>query len=406
MPEAHARCLLIAGTFPPVIGGSSVVYENLARRSQGSFTVLTSYLDHRTGSEHPDWRDGDPKRAYSVHRIALVRPPLAEAAGRVRWGRMGSLRLAWALMATTAKLARASNIDVVCIADDETVGWLVPFVKYVLRRRVFIYCHGDDLVGPRGRFRRRLWFSFADAVVAASRFAFGRLVQNFGVPPSKITLITNGVDREHFEPRERPPSLDAQLGTQGRRIILSASRLVERKGIDRTLEALALLLPHHPDLIYLIVGGGEQEQYLRTACAKLGIEHAVIFAGAVPYSDMPVYYALAEIVVLPNRAAPGDEDGLPLVFLEANACAKPVIGGRAGGTAEAVTDGVNGILVDGQDPVAIAAAIDRVLSDSELRARLVTGALEAAQISGWESRAVTFAQLCDRLARRSKDQRQ
>ena len=402
MSEGRVRCLLIAGTFPPVIGGSSAVYDNLARQSGGRIAILTSYLDHRTGLEHAGWREADAQRPYPVDRIALVRPPLAEAAARAGWGPLGYLRLSLALMNAARKLVRAHDIGVVCIADDETVGWLVPFVKFALGCRALIYCHGDDLVHPRERFWRRLWFSLTDAVVAASRFAAERLVRDFGVNASKVALIVNGVDGQHFRPLNRSAILDERYGSQDRRVILTASRLVARKGIDRTLDAVALLLPRHPDLLYLVVGDGEQQQELKIACARLGIEHAVKFAGAVPYEDMPAHYGLADIVVLPNRAAPGDEDGLPLVFLEANACAKPVIGGRAGGTPEAVNDGVNGLLVDGNDPAAIAEAIDRVLSDSELRMRLVAGARQVAKEADWRERAIAFRELCDSVARHSR----
>src|ERR1044071_9735644 len=119
--EGHARCLLIAATFPPVVGGSSVVYENLARRSAGGIVVLTSFLDHRTGQEHAHWRELDAARPYPVHRIALVRPHIAGAAKPAGWERMGYLGLALALMRTTHMLVRAYRIRVVCIADDETV---------------------------------------------------------------------------------------------------------------------------------------------------------------------------------------------------------------------------------------------------------------------------------------------
>jgi len=398
--QGHAPCLLIAGTFPPVVGGSSFVYENLARRSAGGIVVLTSYLDHRTGMEHPDWREQDAERPYPVHRIALVRPPLAEAAKRAGWGRLGYFRLALALIRTVRLLVRKHDVRVMCVADDETVGWLVPFVKFALRRGALIYCHGDDLVRSHGRGQRRLWFAAADRIVAASRFASERLVKDFSVPPDRIALIVNGVDREHFRPSEPIPGLETRYGTRGKRVILTVSRLVARKGIDRTLEALALLVPHHPDLLYLIVGDGEQRQELEDKSKRLGLQHAVKFAGVVPYRDMPAYYALAEIVALPNRSAPGDEDGLPLVFLEANACAKPVIGGRAGGTPEAVRDGVNGLLVDGNDATAIAAALERALSDPALKTRLIAGATAVAKDWDWESRALAFGELCDAVAPR------
>ena len=402
LSEGHARCLLIAGTFPPVIGGSSFVYENLARRSAGNIVVLTSYLDHRTGMEHPGWREQDAQRPYPVHRIALVRPPLAEAAQRAGWGRVGLLGLARALIGAVRTLVRKHGIGVVCVADDETVGWLIPFAKYALRRSALIYCHGDDLAQLERGGQRCLWFGAADRIVAASRFASEQLVNNFSVRPDKIALIVNGVDCEHFRPSEPAPGLQTRYGTHGKRVILTVSRLVARKGIDRTLDALALLLPRYPNLFYLIVGDGQLRQELEEKSNRLGLRHAVRFAGILPHEDMPAHYALCEVFALPNRAAPGDEDGLPLVLLEANACAKPVIGGLAGGTAEAIQDGVNGLLVDGNDAAAIAAALDRVLSDKGFKERLIAGATGIAKQWDWDSRALAFGELCDALAGRSR----
>jgi phosphatidylinositol alpha-1,6-mannosyltransferase len=399
MPGRNVRCLLVASTFPPVIGGSSAVYENLARRAHGDIIVLTSYLDHRTGVEHEGWRENDAGANYPIHRIALVRPPLAEAAARLGWKRFRSqFRMATALLSAVTRLLKTHGIQVVCIADDETVGWLVPFVRIVLRRAAIIYCHGDDLVRFQGRTWRRRWFRSAHAVIAASRFAFDRLVRDYGVPPSKIALILNGVDRDHFKVEPPSPSLQARLGTAGRRVILTASRLVARKGIDRTLEALPCVLQRYPELLYLIAGDGEQREELQALSERLGVSHAVRFLGSVPPAEMPAYYALAEFVVLPNRATDGNEDGLPLVFLEANACGKPVIGGRAGGTAEVVRDRVNGVLVDGDDASAIAAAILELLSDPLLYDALKCGAVAAAQAADWQGRTGAFLDLCRRLA--------
>lgn len=81
MPESRA-CLLVANTTPPLIGGSSIVHENLARQAQGDIVILTSVLDYRTGRKFRAWREEDAKRPYSVHRIALVRAPIENRAHR------------------------------------------------------------------------------------------------------------------------------------------------------------------------------------------------------------------------------------------------------------------------------------------------------------------------------------
>jgi phosphatidylinositol alpha-1,6-mannosyltransferase len=391
------RCLLVCHTFPPLIGGSAGVYAALAAHAGGAIAVLTSACDAATGREWPGWRAHDAAAPYPIRRLPLVRPPLATAAPRNRllrqlaWG-AAALRLALAV----AREARRHHADAVCICDDETVGWLVPFVRRVLRRRALIYCHGDDLVqqDEAARAKRRRWFDAADCIVAAGGFPAARLAGAYGVPQARIAVVPNGVDLDRFRPVPPDPARRAALGLAGRRVILAPTRLVARKGVDRLIAAMPAIRAAHPDAILLVAGDGPQRAELEALAQTVGGAKSVRFAGAVPAEDMPALYALAEFVALPNRAEPGESDGTPLVFLEANACGRPVIGGRAGGTAEAVTDGRNGLLVDGEDSAAIAAAALRLLGDPALAARLAAGGLEAARAAGWQARTARFLALC------------
>jgi phosphatidylinositol alpha-1,6-mannosyltransferase len=386
------RCLLIAHTFPPVLGGSSAVYDSLARCAGGAIAVLTSRRDHRSGAELPGWREADAAAPFLVRRLRLVRPPLATAPGSRLLRQAGWMWQAVVLVLALAALVRRHRIAAVCICDDETVGWLVPFVRHGLGRTVAIYCHGDDLLqtDPRQLRRRARRFRQAHTVFAASRFARERLVSVYGVAAARVVLLANGVDAQRFAPRPPSPALVARYGLAGRRVILAASRLVPRKGIDRLIEAMPAVLARHPDALCLVVGDGPQRAALADLAARCGVAASVRFAGAVAPADMPAHYALAEMVALPNRAEPGEADGIPLVLLEANAAGLPVIGGRAGGTPEVVRDGRNGLLVDGTDPAAIAAAACRILGDAALHGALRAGALATARAEGWQARADAF----------------
>lgn len=120
--------------------------------------------------------------------------------------------------------------------------------------------------------------------------------------------------------------------------------------------------------------------------------------GEVTDQALADLYAQADIFALPNREMPdGDTEGFGLVFLEANACGKPVVSGRAGGVVDAVIDGVNGLAVDGGDVDAIAAAVTRILEDKMLYSKLAAGGLDAARRGDWRSRAAEFLALCDRV---------
>ena len=386
LPAAEPRCLLVAQTFPPMLGGSAQVYAALAREARGAIAVLTGSLDHRTGAAWPGWQALDAAQPYPVARIPLVRPPLAEAAAAGHWRPgLGALRLATAV----AREAKRHRADTICICDDETVGWLVPFARRVLRRRALIYCHGDDLVqtDPRAVAARRRWFAAADRVVAAGAFAAQRLAEGYGVPPMRIALLPNGVDLDRFAPGPADPGC---LGIPpAARVVLAPTRLIPRKGVDRLIDAWPAVRARVPDALLVVAGEGPQRATLE-AMAGPGVR----FLGAVTATDMPGLYRRAALVALPNRAEPGEADGLPLVLLEAMASGVPVLAGRAGGTAEAVRDGETGLLVNGGDVAAIAGAVLAVLEDQGLAARLVAGGLAEARSRGWDLRARQFLSLC------------
>jgi phosphatidyl-myo-inositol dimannoside synthase len=133
-----------------------------------------------------------------------------------------------------------------------------------------------------------------------------------------------------------------------------------------------------------------------------GVRDRVIFAGQVPAADLPEIYALSDVFVMPSRAPAeaNDVEGFGMVFLEANACAKPVIGGRSGGIPDAVMDGVTGLLVNPHDSEEIAAALTRLLTDTDLASRLgQQGRLRVVRDFAWARAADQVQRVLDSLRR-------
>jgi phosphatidylinositol alpha-1,6-mannosyltransferase len=154
------------------------------------------------------------------------------------------------------------------------------------------------------------------------------------------------------------------------------------------IRALAKLSPDVPPFKYVIVGRGPLDAELRALTAELNLQDRVVFAGFVADDQLNHYYNLADIVVMPNTGDDGDVEGFGMVFLEANAAGKPVIGGRSGGTAEAIIDKETGFLVDPSDDQELRSALYSMLTDSELRRRMGLAGLQRAQTEfSWESRA-------------------
>jgi phosphatidylinositol alpha-1,6-mannosyltransferase len=156
------------------------------------------------------------------------------------------------------------------------------------------------------------------------------------------------------------------------RVIVTVGNLVSRKGHDMVIRALPRLAQTIPDITYLVVGNGPHRQQLEELACSIGVRDHVVFAGVVPDRDLPDVYALSDVFAMPSRAHLDtcDVEGFGLVFLEANACGKPVVAGRSGGIPEAVEDGVTGLLVNPTDAEDIARAIGKLLTDTDLARRM------------------------------------
>ena len=134
------------------------------------------------------------------------------------------------------------------------------------------------------------------------------------------------------------------------------------------IRALAVLRREQPNVRYVIVGDGEERTRLMALARDLGVQDAVLFLGYQPAGLLPDYYRLCDVFAMPNRELPdGDTEGLGLVFLEAGACCKPVIGGRAGGAVNAVAHGRTGYLVEPNGPDDVTARLKELLADPALR---------------------------------------
>jgi phosphatidylinositol alpha-1,6-mannosyltransferase len=401
------KCLLVANIFPPINGGSAVVYESLCQFSPpGSMYVLAPWRHYITGEEVTGWREYDATAAFPIERIELLRPPAATPGSLLHsaWLQLSvDLPLKAQVLWKVLRTIRREKIDVICVCELSSGSWLGLLLKRFLGIPYINYIHGEEITTevPYRLFgrRRRLYLHKAAAVVAVSEFTRNALIEKMEVAPERIELIVNGVDAERFQPGPRPRDLEDRYGLAGKRVLLTVGRLVERKGIDTTIRALPRILERCPDARYLVVGTGEYRARLEALVREEGVEDQVIFAGRVPHDELVAHYQLCDLFVMPNRElANFDTEGFGLVFLEANACGKAVVSGRAGGVVEAVLDGETGLNVDGDDVVAVADAIGGLLTDDARRERMGARGLEVARQSSSSVRARMFHDLCVRVS--------
>ena len=186
--------------------------------------------------------------------------------------------------------------------------------------------------------------------------------------PDKVKLIYHGLDLERF-PKRRSRASDRDGRGEPVRL-LSVGRLVEKKGYDLLLDALAAL----PDDIhwrFLHIGGGEQKDALEAKADKLGIADRIDWRGAQPQEAVKAALDEADVFVLPSRIAKsGDRDGLPNVLMEAASQALPCLSTSISAIPELIEDGKTGLLVPPEDAVALGRALERLIRDPALRKRL------------------------------------
>lgn len=194
----------------------------------------------------------------------------------------------------------------------------------------------------------------ARLITAVSRTTRQRALAWCDIEPERVRVLPNTVD-ERFSPAPAPAELARRLGTQGRKVILTVGRLspLERyKGHDRIIEALPRIRLDHPNILYVIAGGGDDQAYLAEIARGLGVTDLVRFTGPVSFEELPQIYRLADVFAMPSTG-----EGFGIVFLEAAATGLPIVAGNCDGSIDALVDGELGVLVPPGHSPALADAI-------------------------------------------------
>ena len=248
-------------------------------------------------------------------------------------------------------------------------GMIACCLRYVARVPYILYAHGEE-IQMRLTSRKLGWlipplYKAAAKIIANSEHTKA-LLQEIGVPSARIHVIHPGVEAAAFQFDEvTRRAVRQHYKLDGAPVLLTVGRLQRRKGQDMVIKALLLIRKKYPDIKYLIVGGGEELESLQLLAKEEGVQDNVIFTGRIPDEERSAYYAACDIFIMPNRQIGADIEGFGMVFLEAGAAGKPVIGGRSGGTGEAIQEGVTGMRVDGDNVEEIAAAVMDLLANSK-----------------------------------------
>jgi len=340
------RHLLVTNDFPPKVGGiQSLLWEWWRRLPSDQFAVLTSpYKGAR------EWDEQQPFRVERVRESVLLPHPLM--AKRIN------------------DLARDFGAEFVVLDPAVPLGIIGPNLDLPYA----VVLHGAEVTVPGrlpgsqqvlGRVLRR-----ASHCVAAGNYP-AREAERAAGRALPTTVVAPGVDTERFRvldessrrlTRERfgiPPDAD---------LIVGVSRLVPRKGFDTAIAAVARMARARPNLELVIAGAGRDEGRLARLARDRGAP--VRFLGRVSFEDLPLLYGCADVFAMlcRNRWLGLEQEGFGIVFLEAAACGVPQVAGSSGGAADAVDDGVTGIVVDDPDNVdEVVVAFERLLDDEAVR---------------------------------------
>jgi phosphatidylinositol alpha-1,6-mannosyltransferase len=351
LPARRPRLLVITPDFPPARGGIQLVVQRIAAGVKAFETRVVA-------PDSPGAARFDRESGVSIRRVSGTE--------RLRGARSAALN------AAAVSHALRFRPDVTLSAH-LIVSPAAATISRLLGTRTCQYFYAEEIAAkPR---LAAFAADHANQSIALSAYTAG-LIAGTGARPPSVRLIPPGVD---IPGDPQPQVLD-------RPTFLTIARLEERyKGHDVMIRALPLVLAKVPDAQWIVIGEGSLRPGLEALARSYGVADSISFLGAVPNEQRNAWLRRADLLAMPSRLPAGGfaGEGFGIVYLEANAYGKPVVAGGVGGALDAVLDEQTGLLVDPNDPLAVAEAIVRLLLDRELAGRLGRRGAERASQFAW-----------------------
>ncbi len=363
------KTLLISLDFWPNIGGVSNYYYNLVKLFPKDKIVVLSNIKPS--------RKTDFKIIYKKLLYGIIWP---------KW-----LKSFFELIKTVKK----EKIEIVWVGNVLPLGFCAFLLKIFFRVPYFVSLHGLDikLASSSGRKKilTKIILQNAKFVTVNSQTTL-ELAKEFIQSSDrikKIVLLYPGINQDFSRIDEiKKEDLINQYNLKNKKIILSVGRVVKRKNHELIIDAINLIKHHKDieDLVYLIMGCGENLQYLQQKTKDLNLEKNILFLDNVVDEDLPYFYAISDIFAMISRTSKEDVEGFGIVYLEAGIFKKACIASRLGGGSEAIVDGETGILIDENSQEEAMNAILYLLNDPIFRQELGENAYKRI-INGflWES---------------------
>ncbi len=362
------KILMVIYMFPPVTGGGEQGAFGLARTLAKMGHDIHVATTQFKGLKRFEEMDG-----VKVHRI-IRNPflgPYKSPQGKSKL--LSSMAMVHFMLASQfplARLVRKEGFDVINAHFAMPAGAPAMKVSKLTSTPLVTTLVGGDLYTPEEPLFMSLFrtilspgyrYIFSHSALTAISTDTIKRARALGCN-EKVVLTPYGIDTKKFSRKPPDKKLVKKLGTGGKTVLISVSRLSRRKGLDYLLRAVAAL----GDGVKLImVGDGVERESLTKLSDELGIRDRVVFVGKVPNEKLLDYYNLADIFVLPSL-----HEGMGIVFLEAMACGLPVVTTNIGGMVDFVKDGKTGLLVDPKNAEQLSDALSKLITDKKLRGRI------------------------------------
>ncbi|TML37185.1 MAG: glycosyltransferase family 4 protein [Actinobacteria bacterium] len=365
------RVLILSWEYPPLIEGG------LARHVRKlSENLVAQGVDvHVLTRGHEESPAEEEIRGVVVHRVREPDRP-RELAEFVTWVEHMNADM----LAAGVELGDRFTFDVVHGHD-----WLVAVAGDHLAKRfrcpLAVTIHATEYGRHQGWVDKhpqshihgveRWMANRADRVITCSAYMREHVADIYGLEEERIRVIPNGIDPSELIPVADLDSLRRRFAEPHERLVLLVGRLVYEKGFQLALEALPGLIERLADVRFVVAGSGTHEQELRAQANELGLDGHGTFLGWIGDDVLHSLYRIADLCVVPSIYEP-----FGLVALEAMASGCPCLVADTGGLREVVPNEDVGLRFRSRDPASLARMAERILTDADLRGRLVTEATE------------------------------
>lgn len=299
----------------------------------------------------------------NVRMTAVGEPNVNARTGRIKLPASARLRFAW--RAFCAVVRWHPNLIICTHLSLGPTGWAA---RLFTRRPYWIVVHGIE-AWRELPYWKRIALKHADRVIVTSTFSQDQVMRRHQISSEPISSLPCALDETLLSIKPVKNDRYPQLSDE-QRVVLTVARMdasEQYKGQDVVLRALPSVIGKVATLTYIIVGDGDDRPRLEGLARELGVRRHVVFTGEISDPVLSALYQRSEIFVLPARTvldvSKPKGEGFGIVFLEAMAFGKPVIGPTYGAPAEIIRDNENGLLVDPEDPKSVANALVKLLDD-------------------------------------------